>query len=51
MVGSWGFAQERVGTAALFWGVHGSGKSAAAEAIGFELGRPLKASFPSRLLT
>ncbi|CAK9229367.1 unnamed protein product [Sphagnum troendelagicum] len=42
LLGQWGFEQERLGTACLFWGPHGTGKSAAAEAVGFELGRPLK---------
>eukprot|EP00246_Nothoceros_aenigmaticus_P015199 TRINITY_DN6205_c0_g1_i3.p1 TRINITY_DN6205_c0_g1~~TRINITY_DN6205_c0_g1_i3.p1 ORF type:complete len:1045 (-),score=220.48 TRINITY_DN6205_c0_g1_i3:28-2925(-) len=42
LLGQWGFQQERLGTACLFWGPHGTGKSSAAEAIGFELGRPLK---------
>ncbi|CAK9251150.1 unnamed protein product, partial [Sphagnum jensenii] len=42
LLGQWGFQQQRLGTACLFWGPHGTGKSAAAEAVGFELGRPLK---------
>ncbi|GLJ32583.1 hypothetical protein SUGI_0655660 [Cryptomeria japonica] len=42
LLGQWGFQQEQLGTACFFWGAHGTGKSAAAEAIGFELGRPLK---------
>ncbi len=31
LLGQWGFEQERLGTACLFWGPHGTGKSAAAE--------------------
>jgi hypothetical protein len=31
LLGQWGFQQERLGTACLFWGPHGTGKSAAAE--------------------
>eukprot|EP00897_Mesotaenium_endlicherianum_P001050 jgi/Mesen1/10946/ME000096S10524 len=42
LLGQWGFLHERTGAACLFWGPHGTGKSAAAEALGFELGRPLK---------
>lgn len=42
LLGQWGFQQEQLGTACFFWGSHGTGKSAAAEAIGYELGRPLK---------
>ncbi|KAH9323474.1 hypothetical protein KI387_018113, partial [Taxus chinensis] len=42
LLGQWGFQQEQLGTACFFWGAHGTGKTAAAEAIGFELGRPLK---------
>jgi len=34
--------QQRGGTTALFWGPPGSGKRAAAEALAFELGRPMK---------
>ena len=42
LIGSWGFPQERLGAACLFWGPQGCGKTAAAEALGFELGHPLK---------
>lgn len=31
LLGQWGFQQERLGTACLFWGPHGTGKSSAAE--------------------
>lgn len=31
LLGQWGFQQERLGTACLFWGAHGTGKSVAAE--------------------
>ena len=34
--------QQRGGTTALFWGPPGCGKRAAAEALAFELGRPMK---------
>lgn len=37
-----GRGQHQQATTALFWGPSGTGKSAAAEAIGFEVGRPLK---------
>lgn len=53
LFGSWGFNEAmrgRQGTTALFWGPRGSGKSLAAEAIGFELGKPLKViDFPQLL--
>ncbi|XP_024517371.1 uncharacterized protein LOC112341471 isoform X1 [Selaginella moellendorffii] len=49
--GQWGFQQERLGTACLFYGSHGTGKSAVAEAIGFELGRPLKVINCSQLIS
>ena len=45
LFGQWGFNDEmrsRQGTTALFWGVAGVGRSRAAEAVGFELGKPLK---------
>ncbi|CAM6093219.1 unnamed protein product [Calypogeia fissa] len=42
LLGQWGFELERIGTGCLFWGPSGTGKSSAAEAIGYELGRPLK---------
>ncbi|XP_057858145.2 cell division control protein 48 isoform X3 [Cryptomeria japonica] len=42
LLGQWGFQQERLGATCFFWGPHGAGKSSAAEAIGYELGRPLK---------
>lgn len=31
LLGQWGFEQERLGTACMFWGPHGTGKSSAAE--------------------
>lgn len=49
----WGFDAEmrtRQSTTALFWGPSGSGRSRAAEAIGFELGKPLKVVDLPRLL-
>lgn len=51
LLGQWGFQQEQLGTACLFWGSHGTGKSAAAEAIGYELGRPLKVINCARLVS
>ncbi|KAJ7523017.1 hypothetical protein O6H91_18G034900 [Diphasiastrum complanatum] len=51
LLGQWGFSQERLGTACLFWGPVGSGKSACAEAIGLELGRPLKVVNCAQLLS
>ena len=44
----WGFdrvggnMRARQGTTALFWGLTGTGRSSAAEAVGFEMGKPLK---------
>ena len=45
LVGQWGFASEAergMGTTALFHGPPGTGKTLTAEAIGYELGRPVK---------
>ena len=45
LFGAWGFdafLRKRQGTTALFWGPDGTGKLSAAEALGFELGKPLK---------
>ena len=44
LFGRWGFGtvHHQKGSVALFWGPSGSGKSAAAKAVGFEVGRPLK---------
>ncbi|MCR4317406.1 MAG: ATP-binding protein [Planctomycetes bacterium] len=45
LVGQWGFLKETergFGISALFHGQPGTGKSLAAEVIGFELGRPIK---------
>jgi SpoVK/Ycf46/Vps4 family AAA+-type ATPase len=53
LFGSWGFDEDmrsRQGTTALFWGASGTGRSRAAEAVGFELGKPLKVVDMSRLL-
>ena len=54
LFGSWGFDDDmraRQGTTALFWGPCGTGRSRAAEAIGFELGKPLKVVDMPRLLS
>eukprot|EP00584_Thalassiosira_punctigera_P013422 CAMPEP_0172570708 /NCGR_PEP_ID=MMETSP1067-20121228/128532_1 /TAXON_ID=265564 ORGANISM="Thalassiosira punctigera, Strain Tpunct2005C2" /NCGR_SAMPLE_ID=MMETSP1067 /ASSEMBLY_ACC=CAM_ASM_000444 /LENGTH=716 /DNA_ID=CAMNT_0013362857 /DNA_START=9 /DNA_END=2156 /DNA_ORIENTATION=- len=54
LFGSWGFDSDmraRQGTTALFWGANGTGRSRAAEAIGFELGKPLKVVDLPRLLS
>ena len=53
LFGSWGFKDDmrsRQGTTALFWGPSGTGRSSAAEALGFELGKPLKVVDAPRLL-
>lgn len=45
LFGQWGFGEamrSQQSTTALFWGFKGTGKSSAAEALGFETGRPLK---------
>ena len=45
LFGQWGFAERPShyqSTTVLIWGPSGSGKSVTAEAIGFEIGRPLK---------
>jgi SpoVK/Ycf46/Vps4 family AAA+-type ATPase len=45
LFGPWGFPDDmrtRQGTTTLFWGPAGTGRSRAAEAVGFELGKPLK---------
>lgn len=53
LFGLWGFPEgmrARQGTTALFWGPTGTGRSRAAEAVGFELGKPLKiVEFPQLL--
>ena len=54
LFGSWGFDNDmraRQGTTALFWGPSGTGRSRSAEAIGFELGKPLKVVDLPRLLS
>jgi len=53
LFGRWGFdntMRSCQGTTALFWGPRGSGKQNAAEAIGFELGKPLKVTDLPQLL-
>ena len=43
LFGQWGFAAtEQKGLTCLFHGVPGTGKSLAAEAVGYEVGKPLK---------
>jgi AAA+ superfamily predicted ATPase len=53
LFGPWGFPDDmraRQGTTALFWGPSGTGRSRAAEAVGYELGKPLKiVDFPQLL--
>ena len=54
LFGTWGFddnMRTRQATTALFWGPSGTGRSRAAEAIGFELGKPLKVVDLPRLLS
>jgi len=54
LFGSWGFDEDmrsRQGTTALFWGPSGTGRSRSAEAVGFELGKPLKVVDLPRLLS
>ncbi|CAB9508486.1 Transitional endoplasmic reticulum ATPase [Seminavis robusta] len=54
LFGNWGFdadMRSRQGTTSLFWGPSGTGRSRAAEAIGFELGKPLKVLDLPRLLS
>eukprot|EP01044_Picomonas_judraskeda_P014830 COSAG03_NODE_2408_length_2799_cov_17.383704_2_plen_337_part_00 len=54
LFGPWGFPDDmrtRQGTTSLFWGPPGTGRSRAAEAVGFELGKPLKVvDFPQLLM-
>jgi SpoVK/Ycf46/Vps4 family AAA+-type ATPase len=52
LFGGWGFRapHHRPGSTALLWGPAGTGKSAAAAAIGFEVGRPLKVVSCAQLL-
>ena len=53
LFGSWGFSDDmrgRQGTTALFWGPSGTGRSRAAEALGYELAKPLKVVDMPRLL-
>lgn len=53
LFGMWGFddqMRDRQGTTALFWGPRGTGRGDAAEAVGYELGKPLKVvDFPQLL--
>ena len=43
LFGQWGFAAtEQKGLTCLFHGVPGTGKTLAAEAVGYEVGKPLK---------
>ena len=43
LFGQWGFGStEQQGLTCLFHGAPGTGKSLAAEAIGYEVGKPLK---------
>ncbi|OGG56954.1 MAG: hypothetical protein A3F84_15585 [Candidatus Handelsmanbacteria bacterium RIFCSPLOWO2_12_FULL_64_10] len=54
LLGPWGFDEQSAsgqGTAALFHGPPGTGKTLAAEAIGYEIGRPLKIINSAELLS
>lgn len=43
LFGQWGFGEfEQQGITVLFHGAPGTGKSLAAEALGYEVGKPLK---------
>eukprot|EP00039_Didymoeca_costata_P020872 m.342705 g.342705 ORF g.342705 m.342705 type:complete len:1072 (-) comp21748_c0_seq1:59-3274(-) len=45
LMGQWGFDErlrDQQSTTVLLWGPSGTGKSSASEALGFEIGRPLK---------
>ena len=46
LMGQWGFGKngDLAGTVCLFTGEPGTGKTLAAEAVGFETGKPLKVS-------
>ena len=53
-MGQWGFDErlrDQQSTTVLLWGPSGTGKSATAEALGFEIGRPLKVMSISELLS
>eukprot|EP00736_Rhodelphis_marinus_P011452 Rmarinus@m.20401 len=54
LFGQWGFQQQHgtyKGLAVLFYGAPGTGKTMAAEAIGFDVGRPLKVVNCAELLS
>ncbi len=50
-MGQWGFGKngDLAGTVCLFTGEPGTGKTLAAEAVGFETGKPLKVCTPNIL--
>lgn len=54
LMGQWGFDErgmrDQQSTTVLLWGPSGTGKSATAEALGFEIGRPLKVLSISELV-
>lgn len=53
LFGPWGWSEQmrdQQSSTCLFWGASGTGKSRAAEAIGFETGRPLKVMSFAQLL-
>jgi len=51
LMGQWGFGKngDLAGTVCLFTGEPGTGKTLAAEAVGFETGKPLKVCPPNKL--
>ena len=52
LFGQWGFGStEQQGLTCLFHGAPGTGKSLAAEAIGYEVGKPLKVATYKLLLS
>jgi AAA+ superfamily predicted ATPase len=53
LMGQWGFGErlrDQQSTTVLLWGPSGTGKSATAEALGFEIGRPCKILSYSELI-